>query len=217
MALLIHARLTDDRVIRAGATAGIVGPVLFTVGFVAQNVLRTDDDWVAEPVSALGTGRLGWVQDVSFVVLGTLTLCFGVALWRALGDRLSGRVAAGLVLLSGVGPLLAAAFPLARAADGEVYDPGNHFVAGVTFFGGTACALLALGIRFLKDPAWRAWSAYTLVCAGLALAGFVGLGRFAIPDGSPLHDVAGLLQRVVLVVAFSCLVPVAARLRRATG
>ena len=43
------------------AWAGIVGPVLFTVAFLAQDAIRRDEfSPVAEPVSALEVGPKGW-------------------------------------------------------------------------------------------------------------------------------------------------------------
>ena len=94
------------------------------------------------------------------------------------------------------------------------YDPGLHFVAGVTFFLSTSLALLALSRRLSKDSHWRGLAAYAATCGGLAFIGFVVLGRFAIPDGAPLHDYAGLAQRtVLLLVTFPCLMALAVRLR----
>ena len=46
-----------SRVLRVGGTAGMVGPALFAVVFILQNVVRTDDDAIAEPVSALSIGE----------------------------------------------------------------------------------------------------------------------------------------------------------------
>ena len=42
-------------------------------------VVRTDDDAIAEPVSALSIGEYGWVQRLNFVVLGVLLLVFAGA------------------------------------------------------------------------------------------------------------------------------------------
>jgi hypothetical protein len=55
-------------VIAAGAFAGIVGPILFTVTFFVQGLFRLEEyDPVAEVVSALEAGPGGWVQQVNFV------------------------------------------------------------------------------------------------------------------------------------------------------
>ena len=125
-----------------------------------------------------------------------------------------GTLGPALLGVSGMGLFLAAAFPLREDAAGVTYDPGLHFVAGVTFFLSTSLALLALSRRLSKDSHWRGLAAYAATCGGLAFIGFVVLGRFAIPDDAPLHDYAGLAQRtVLLLVTFPCLVALAVRLR----
>jgi hypothetical protein len=43
---------------------------------------------------------------------------------------------------------------------------------------------------------------------------FIVVGFFAIDDGAPLHPWAGLLQRILCAVWFSCLIVLALRLRR---
>jgi hypothetical protein len=44
------------------------------------------------------------------------------------------------------------------------------------------------------------------------------LGRFAMPGGAPLHEVAGLLQLLTLLaVTFPAMVTMARRLRRLAG
>jgi hypothetical membrane protein len=104
---------------RWAARAGIVGPILFTVVFVAQQWARRDSyDWVAEPVSNLEAGPHGWVQQANFVVFGLF---------------------------------MAAAFPIEQDAQGLAYDPGFHFVAGVTFFLSSALALLVVSRSLPRD------------------------------------------------------------------
>jgi hypothetical protein len=201
--------------ILGGGVAGLAGPLLFTLAFLMQNALRSDDDAVAEPVSALEAGAHGWVQQANFVLFGVLMAVFAAGLWRALPATVSGRLGPALLGLSSCGLFLAALLPLRENAAGEVYDPGFHVVSGVTFFLSSALALLALSRPLAADRRWRPLGTWCLVAGVLALAGFVVLGRFAIPDGALLHGYAGLAQRtVILTVTFPCLVAVATRLTR---
>ena len=209
---------TTDRVtssVRRGALAGIVGPLLFTLCFFVQEAFRRDEfSPLGEPVSALEAGPNGWIQQVNFVVFGLMMLTFAVGLNRGVAATRLGTLGPALLGVAGVGLFLAAAFPLREDAAGVTYDPGFHFVAGVTFFLSTSLALLTLSRRLTKDSHWRGLASYTAACGVLALIGFVVLGRFAIPDGGPLHDFAGLAQRtVLLLVTFPCLVALAVRLR----
>ena len=211
-------REPESRRTRWAAWAGIVGPLLFTAGFLAQQAYRGDDfDPIALPVSALEAGTYGWVQQANFVVFGALLLVFTVGLHRGLDRTRYGLVGPALLAWAATGLFLAAAIPLREDAAGQIYDPGGHFVAGVTFFLGTALAQLVLSRRLAKDPHFRSLAAYAAICGALALVGFVVMARFAMPDDTPLHDVAGLIQRVVImVVTFPCLIALALRLRSKT-
>ena len=197
------------------AWAGVVGPLLFTAGFFAQQAYRGDDfDPIALPVSALEAGTSGWVQQVNFVVFGVLLLVFTVGLHRGLDRTRYGVVGPALLAWAATGLFIAAAIPLRADAAGQIYDRGGQFLGGVTFFLGTALAQLVLSRRLAKDPHFRSLTAYAVVCGTAALVGFVVMARFAMPDDAPLHDVAGVIQRVVLlVVTFPCLIALALRLR----
>lgn len=203
--------------VRLSGWAGLVGPILFTAVFMVQEVLRREEfDPVAEPVSALEAGPNGWVQQLNFVVFGVLTIAFAAGLHRGLQRTTrTDVVGPALFLVSGVGLLLAAIFPLREDAAGVTYDPGGHVVAGLVFFSSTALALIAVSRRAARDSRWRSIAAYTLVAGVLALAAFVLMGALVMPDDAPLHAWAGLAQRaVILVVVFPCRIVLSLRLLR---
>ena len=198
------------------AWAGIIGPVLFTVAFIAQEAFRIDEySPLGEPVSALEAGPNGWVQQVNFVVFGLLTIAFAVGLHRGPRPTRAGMAGPALLLVSGVGLLLAAIFPLREDAAGVTYDPGGHLVAGLTFFLSSAVGLIAVSRRLARDPRWRSLATYTLACGGLALAGFVVMGALVMPDDAPMHEWAGLAQRaIIILVLFPCRIVLSLRLLR---
>ena len=203
--------------VRLSAWAGLVGPILFSAVFIVQEMLRREEfNPVAEPVSALEAGPNGWVQQLNFVVFGVLTIAFAAGLHR--GMRRATRtdvLGPALFLVSGVGLLLAAVFPLREDAAGVTYDPGGHFVAGLLFFSSTALALIAVSRRAARDRSWRSIAPYTLVAGVVALAAFVLMGALVMPDDAPLHAWAGLAQRaVILVVVFPCRIVLSIRLLR---
>jgi hypothetical membrane protein len=202
------------------AWAGIVGPVLFTAAFLAQEAFRRGEyDPLAEPVSALAAGPNGWVQNVNFVVFGLLTLAFAVGLHRGMRPTRVGIAGPALLFISGIGLLLGAAFPLREDAAGVTYDPGGHIIAGLTFFLSSALGLVVLSRRLTRDARWRSIATYTLASGVVALIAFVVGGLFFVPDAALLHDWAGLHQRVVvLAVVFPCRIVLSLRLLQvATG
>lgn len=205
----------QSRLLRVGGTAGMVGPAMFAVVFILQNVVRTDDDAIAEPVSALSIGEYGWVQRLNFVVLGVLLLVFAAALHRGVASHRLGWVGPTLLSVAGAGLFVAATFSLARDETGAIYDPGFHQVAGTMFFGGTALALIALSRRLARDPQWRNLSRYSLGAGIASIAGGVVINTLGIPDDAPLHGEVGLIQRIiVLAVIFPALITLGHRLRR---
>jgi len=196
------------------AWAGIIGPVLFTATFLAQEAFRIEEySPLAEPVSALEAGPNGWIQQVNFIVFGVLTMAFAVGLHLGVRPTRRGIAGPAALFVSGIGLLLAAIFPLREDAAGVTYDPGGHFVAGVVFFLTSAVGLIAVSRRLARDPRWRSLATYTLTAGAVALAGFVVLGVLVMPDDAPLHDWAGLAQRaLIIIVLFPCRIVLSLRL-----
>lgn len=198
------------------AWAGIVGPILFTVTFLGQELFRRGEySPIAETVSALEAGPNGWVQQANFVVFGLLTIAFAIGLHRGIRPTRAGIVGPAMLFVSGIGLLLAAVFPLREDAAGVTYDPGGHMVAGLMFFFTSAAGLIVLSRRVARDPRWRGLATYTLVSGGVALAGFVAMGQLVMPDDAPLHEYAGLAQRLLIIlVLFPCRTALALRLNQ---
>jgi hypothetical membrane protein len=196
------------------AWAGIVGPLLFTLTFLGQELFRADEySPISEPVSALEAGPHGWVQQANFVVFGLLTAGFAVGLHRGVRQRVGSVVGPALLFVSSVGLVLAAVFPLREDAAGVTYDPGGHIVAGLMFFLSSAIGLIVLSRRLAHDPRWRSLAMYVLVSGVLSQAGFVLMGVLVMPDDAPLHDWAGLAQRaLILIVLFPARIALSIRL-----
>ena len=198
------------------AWAGIIGPVLFTATYMVQEALRTDEfNPIAEPVSALEAGPSGWIQQLNFVVFGLLTAGFAVGLQLRMRPTRAGIVGPGLLFLSGIALILAAAFPLRENVSGVTYDPGGHAIAGFTFFLSSALGMIVLSRRLRHDARWHSLATYTLAAGIAALAGFILMGALAVPESAPLHDWVGLGQRLlILVFLFPCRVILSFRLLR---
>jgi hypothetical membrane protein len=196
------------------AWAGIVGPVLFTLTFIGQELFRIDEYSPAEEtVSALEAGPNGWVQQVNFVAFGLLTVAFALGLRLCVRRSRPGIIGTALLTVSGLGLLLAAILPLREDAAGVTYDPGGHFVAGVMFFLTSAMGLIVLSRGLARDPAWENLATYTLVAGAVALAGFFLFVFLVIPDEAPLHDWLGLAQRALIIfVLLPCRVVLSVRL-----
>jgi hypothetical membrane protein len=211
------AHRTDRRgVISPLAAAGIVGPIVFTLGFLVQEFFRRGEySPMAEPVSALEAGPNGWIQQVNFIVFGLLTIAYAVGLHLGVRPTRAGVVGPAILAWSGVGLVLAGVLPLREDAAGVTYDPtGLHFVNGMIFFLSLGPGLIVMSRRLAGDPAWRNLATYALTTGIALLVMFVAFGRLVAPDDAPLHPWAGLAQRVPIAVWFACTITLALRLLR---
>src|SRR5262245_3298489 len=198
---------------RTLALAGMIAPVLFITLVIVQGALAPDYSHVAMPISALAAWPAGWIQRLNFYVFGSLMILYAVGLHRGVQATRGGVIGFGLLVVSGVGLLLAGTFSW-KMVGGKPTETPLHVVAAIMSFAPTAAGLIVFSRRLKADPRWRDLAAYTLSSGIVMLLLFVTLGWFAIEDDAPLHPWAGLLQRVVCAVWFTCTIVLAMRLRR---
>jgi hypothetical membrane protein len=198
---------------RTLALAGIIGPVLFTTLVVVQGLLQPDYSHVMMPISALAAWPAGWIQILNFCVVGTLTVLFAFGLHASVQPTPRGAVGFAFMVLSGIGIVMAGVFPW-KMVDGVPTETPAHVAAAVTTFAATGLGFVVFSRRLRADPRWRDLSTYTMATGIAVLLLFITVGFFAVDDGTPLHPWAGLIQRVLCAVLFTCLIVLALRLHR---
>ena len=216
-----------DGLTRALLACGAIAGPLFVAVFLLEEATRAEYDPLRHPVSSLALGALGWTQRANFLVTGLLTLAFGIGVRRALQVRGGSRWGPLLIGAIAIGFLGAGVFvtaPLNGYPPGTPDLPTERSTAGVLHdlfsalvFLGFPAACLVLGRRFV---AWgeSGWARYS-IGTGVAFFGAfvltsVGFRHLA---GGALADVAGLLQRVTLVIGFAWLTLLAVHLLRSSG
>jgi len=206
-------RLERRQVLATLAIAGIAGPIAFVVVLAAQSLVHPDYSQVKLPISALAAWPGGWVQDANFMLFGLLTILFAIGLHLGVRRNRAAVIGPGLLMLSGVGLIIAGFFPW-RSVDGDFVVPAGHLLGALLSFVGTGSALIALSRRIAADPRWRDVTPYALGSGIAIVALFVGTFALVIPPSAPLHSSGGLVQRVKLAVWFPCTVVLALRLLR---
>jgi len=194
------------------AIAGMAGPLLFTALVILQGLLQPEYSHVGQPISALTAWPAGWIQKLNFYVVGVLMAAFAFGL--NYGVRRSPRGFAGfaLLVLGSIGIVLAGIFPWVLR-NGVPTETPEHVVGAVMVFALTPLGLIIFSRRMKRDPNWSGLATYTLLTGILMALLFPVMGGLAIPDTGPLHPWAGLLQRFICIVWFSCILVLAVRLR----
>jgi hypothetical membrane protein len=187
--------------------------VLFTALVILQGVLVPAYSHVRLPISALEAWPTGWIQQLNFWVVGFLNMAFVYALHVGVQPARRGVMGVPLLVLGGIGVVLAGLFPWVMV-DGVPTETPPHVVGAITTFAATGLGWLMFSRRMSADRQWRDLSTYAMATGIAMLVLFIALGLFAIDDGTPLHPWAGLLQRVLCGVWFILLIVLAIRLRQ---
>jgi uncharacterized protein DUF998 len=212
------ARWWTTYLLAAGALAGIV----FVTAFLIEGATRADYDALRQPVSSLSIGRDGWTQRLNFFVTGGLTLSFAVGVRGALRVRGGSRWAPILIGCVGIG-LIGAGLFIADPYNG--YPPGTplipaerstsgvlHELFSTGVFAGLPAACFVLGRRFLAwgEPGWGRYS----IGSGIAFIAAFVMTAAGLNQVVPLSDIAGLLQRVTIVIGLGWLLGLSIHLAR---
>jgi Protein of unknown function (DUF998) len=202
---------------------GVIGPPLFVIVLLIEGATRPGYSAWRNYGSSLGLGPGGWMQVANFIVCGALCVGFAVGLRRVL------RTGKG----STWGPILLGVFGLSLIVAGIFvtdpslgYPPGTHGsgpqtlhgtihgVAGLVCFASVAAACFVLARRFVGDPRWKGWTAYSIISGALVAGSFVAATTASVLDeqGTLPGAPTGLLQRIGIVVGWSWIALLAARL-----
>lgn len=142
----------------AGAFAG----PLFYLSALVQMLTRPGFDIRIHPLSQLSTGDFGWIQILTFVLVGLGLICLAVGHRRVVTDGLGRAAIPVLITISGAGFIAAGLFPQDPAngfplgvADGPAAEPTWHAVihmaAAIVAFTVLAVAAVIALIRAIRE------------------------------------------------------------------
>jgi len=195
------------------ALAGVIGPIWFITLVIVQGILQPDYSHIAMPISALAAWPAGWMQNLNFFVSAVVFAAFVGGVHHAIAPTRYGLAGILLLLTSCVGLVVAGVFPWIPV-NGVPTETPSHVVGAVLVFLGASTGLMTLSRRMAADAEWRSLSGYVLATGSVMLILFIIVGGFAIEEGTPFHQWAGLLQRILVVVWFTCMIVIARRALR---
>jgi len=155
--------------------------MLFILVFVILGWLAPGYNSLCQTISALEFTTLSFAQRANFFVFGLLLCCFAAALRREITP---GR---GAFLI----PLFQVFAGIAFIGDAVfIYEP-LHTICDLIAFNSSMMVLFLFAWRFLREPAWKGWTAYSIITA-IAMMAFLAAFGFANHLGGP----AGLFEKL---------------------
>jgi hypothetical membrane protein len=190
------------------------GPV-FTLAFLVEGAIKTDGyEVLRHPVSSLALGENGWLQTANFLVCGALTIAFALGLWQS---RRVSRAGAVLVGIWGLGLLGAGVFTTDPVSGYPLGTPAaiDYTTSGTLHDAFSLPAFLALAAAqlVLSRGQGLRWAIYS-VGSAIAFLAFFFLASAGFSQTEPLVDVAGLFQRLAVVVGWGWLAALAWKVLR---
>jgi hypothetical membrane protein len=197
---------------------GVCAGPLFVTLFLIEGATRPGYDPLRHAVSSLSIGASGWVQTANFLVTGTLVIAFATGLLRQIRSYRPSFWGPALIGLTGVGLVGAGLFvsdPIYgypselphRLAQFTVHGH-LHDLFSMFFFISLPSACLVFARRFwtIGD---RGWATYSIVTAAAMVIVFA-LTAAGFKQVTALVGVAGLLQRLTIVIGLTWLTSLAA-------
>ncbi len=174
-----------DRVTKSLLGYGVLAGAVFEASILIQGLTRHGFSIAHDDASLLSNGPLGWIQIVTFLLAGAMTIAFAVGARRALAGRAGGNWGPRLIGLYGAG--LMAAGPL-RADPADGFGPGapagqaaqvswhgdGHLISASIGFVALIAACFVIARYFSRDRR-RGMAIYSRITGVAFLAGFAGV------------------------------------------
>jgi len=171
----------EGRVTRSLLGYGPLAGAVFVGSIFIQGLTRRGFSIPHDDASLLANGPLGWIQVVTFLVAGAMTIAAAVGVHRALPSRWAAR----LIGLYGAGLMAAGVFradpadgfgpgaPAGRAAHISWHGDGHLIAASIGFIAMiAACFVVA---RYLSGAGHRGLATYSRITGVVFLAAFAGI------------------------------------------
>ncbi|GAA2313934.1 hypothetical protein GCM10010149_76620 [Nonomuraea roseoviolacea subsp. roseoviolacea] len=175
--------------------AGSAGPALFVASYAVNGALRPGYQSWHDTISVLALASGGWIQVMSFLLYGVLTVCFAVGVRRA---GAAGRAAYALLIIAGAGLIVAGLFPTDPILGFPAGEPSVVTPRGTLHNLGALAAMLGLPAAALvtaRRPL-QGWDGFSIAAGVLSLAAVALFFVFvsAAPNGE--DSFAGLFERL---------------------
>jgi hypothetical protein len=195
---------------KALLTFGPIGSLLFIIVFLIEGVLRNDYSSLLFPISSLAIGEWGWIQICNFIISGSFIIVFAFGLHQTLSPSKDSLWISGLIATVGFGLIGAGIFstdplfgypataPLAFAQYTTHGHLHNFFSIFVFVCLPSVCFRFRKRFNVANEYAMAKYSLFSGL--GILIAFFLSAVGFNRIWG--LTDIAGLLQRLSVIIGF---------------
>ncbi|MBT2424107.1 DUF998 domain-containing protein [Streptomyces sp. ISL-22] len=190
---------------------GVAAGPLFTTTYLLMGVKQRGYKSSRHPVSSLALGPAGWVQTMSFISAGLLSLALSAGLWRV-GPSRWGALLVGLWAVGLVGAGIFRTDPVRGYPPGTPDRPARptrtgalHDLLSLVAFLGLAVACFVLA---LPGPLW--WAVYS-IASGVLFAATMLLAGAAFERAQRVAHLGGLVQRTAITIGWTWLTLLAVR------
>ncbi|MGH9114631.1 MAG: DUF998 domain-containing protein [Acidimicrobiales bacterium] len=136
---------------------GLGGALAFTATYAVEGVLRPRYNTWGASISPLSLGPDGWVQQVSFVVVGLLLMLSASGWYRLLAPLVGCKAFPLFRTLAGLGLVMDGLFATRRAGGGLTVHGEIHGIFAFVALGALACECFVLAERLSGEPGWQSW------------------------------------------------------------
>jgi hypothetical membrane protein len=178
----------------AVAVAGIIGPVMLTVGDLTAALADPSYSLVKNSISSLALTHIGWLQTIGFLALGLLVEIFTTGVMFSVKPYKWFHAGVALLVFFGFAMLLIGAFHTDPVGLAERTTEGRiHGYSASTAFTLFPFAVLCLIPSFKRDGNWRDHYRYSQITFYIAISLLVLTRIFQ--EGS---EVFGLMERLLV-------------------
>ncbi len=190
---LVQKMVQRSRVVRLAALGGVIGPILFVMLVIVGGGVYDGYSHVSQTISELGGdgAEYALLQNLNFIVIGTLVIGFSWALAGVLGPPYLGAALIGVFgLFSSIANGL---LPCDAGCEGETTVGLLHNMTGLSGFIAAIAGMFVLARRWRDDPVWQSHVGFTRSAAFVATGGFAW---FVITQALEAEPFTGVAQRV---------------------
>jgi hypothetical protein len=195
---------------------GIIGTTLFTLSFTINGCFQPGYNPVQNYISELAIWSLGWIQIVSFLILGVSIIFFSFGIRGTFHTGKASQAASFLFLAIGICYILSGLFvtdPQAMFDNQQTLHGIIHGIAGALVFSLSAISCFVLWWIFRIDKEWKPLSAFSFL-AGVAMTILIVLMKMGQLQSGVLHDWAGAVQRCCLMFSYVLIFRISCKMRK---